>query len=79
MPKFGNRINKGYAFIEFATPEQSEKAVKEFNNVVPIEFVEVNSPNFIDAKTIIRPFKVMSKHCWLEQKVKMKQIKSRIS
>lgn len=35
MPKFGNRTNKGYAFIEFQIPLQAKAAIEHFDNCVP--------------------------------------------
>ena len=36
LPKFKNSDrNKGFAFIEFSTPEETIKAVKMFNGTIP--------------------------------------------
>ena len=41
MPKFKeSKVGKGFAFIEFSSPENAQKAVEMFDNTVPLEFTE---------------------------------------
>lgn len=69
LPRFKNsKAIKGFAFIEFSTPEEAKKAVQTFNNVIPLEFIEVNSPNYIEYEGDLRPFRVISKEDWTKQK-----------
>lgn len=42
-----SKVAKGFAFIEFQTPEEAQNAVDLFDNVVPQEFVDSMSDNYI--------------------------------
>lgn len=65
IPKYAeSKVNKGFAFIEFQTPEEAQAAVDMFDNVVPQEFVNSMSDNFIAVQGAIRPLKVMRKADW---------------
>jgi RNA recognition motif-containing protein len=48
IPRFKeSRQGKGFAFIEFHTPEEAQTAVEMFNNTVPREFIDAYAENFI--------------------------------
>jgi hypothetical protein len=58
-----------------------------FNNCVPIEFVDVTSPNYIDTSMSssqgnsggVLPFKVLSRDQWSDFKKEMLKIKHELS
>ena len=74
-----SKLPKGFAFIEFHTPEDAQNAVDLFDNVVPQEFLDSMSDNFIPVQGAVRALKVMRKADWLKSKEEMSQIKQEIA
>lgn len=68
IPKFSDKKPKGFAFVIYKTQEEAEKAIREMNNVVPLELIENNS----DEKV---PLEILSKKEWLEKKQEFKKLK----
>ena len=54
-------MSKGFAFIEYSKPDDAKHAIAMFNNVVPLEFVDVTNAHYIDPSKQVVPLKVMSK------------------
>ena len=80
IPKYTNsKQSKGFAFILFSSPDEASQAVDMFDNVVPSEFVEALSDNFIPVQGAVRGLRVMLKSTWLQTKDEMKQIKLEIA
>ena len=48
IPKFkASKQSKGFAFIEYSKEEEANEAIKKFDNCVPVEFVDMQHPNYI--------------------------------
>ncbi len=76
LPKYRNSKNgKGYTFIEFSKEEEAQNAINMFNNTIPIEFVEIDHPNYIVTDEEVKALVVMSKLEWQNQKSEMLKIK----
>ena len=41
-------MSKGFAFVEYSKTEEATNAIAMFNNVIPMEFVDVTSPHYIE-------------------------------
>jgi RNA recognition motif-containing protein len=71
--------NKGFAFVEYSTPELAEKAISTFNNCVPEELTNTENPNYIPVTGRLTSFRVISKSEWTKFKQEAKQIKRDIA
>ena len=48
LPKYSeSKLPKGFAFVEFQSPDDAQNAVDMFDNVVPSELVDSSCENFI--------------------------------
>lgn len=69
LPKFKNSKNhKGFAFIEYSTKEEAQKAIEMFNNTIANEFIDINHPQYINYEGGVKALRVISKNEWNQQK-----------
>ena len=60
--------NKGFAFVEFSSPEIAAQAINTFNNCVPEELTNTDNPNYIPVTGRLTSFRVISKSDWIKYK-----------
>ncbi len=76
LPRLLDGQLKGFCFIEFAKPDEADKARQLFDNCVPEEFTNNQNENYVQRKDVkITPLKVISKKEWLDHKQDLANIK----
>ena len=80
MPKYKNSSqSKGFAFIQYQSPEEAQTAVDMLENTIPVEFIDAMTDSYIPVQGIIRPLRVILKTDWLKMKDEMNSIKREIA
>lgn len=80
MPKYsGSDKSKGFAFIQYNTPEEAKEAADKLNNFIPEELWNSALDNYIPVQGQVTQLKVMLKTEWLKLKDEMKQIKAELA
>eukprot|EP00347_Sterkiella_histriomuscorum_P018375 403345740 len=76
-PKSG--LPKGFAFVEYSSPEEAQHAVEMFNNKIVEELTNPNHPHYIFSDEPIEALKVISKKEWNLQKQEVQNIKRELA
>ena len=71
--------SKGFSFVEFATTEAADLAVKTFNNCVPEELTNAGHINYVGAGETLSQLNVIKKESWQSFKEEARQIKAEIA
>lgn len=80
IPKYKeSKTSKGFAFIQYQSPQEAQLAVDLMNNKILDEFINTMNENFIQVQGHIGAIRVLLKIDWLKAKEEMRSIKTEIA
>jgi len=69
IPKYQHsKLNKGFGFIEYSSPEEAKFAFENLNNFIPEEFWNSSMETYVPVSGPITALKVLLKTEWLKLK-----------